>query len=62
MNDIQHKYSVSTFANLLGLSRRTIYRWIEKRIIEPPKKTISGIPYYTNEDLAKYEGLKETVE
>ena len=62
MNNIQHKYSVSKFASLLGLSRRTIYRWVEKGIIEPPKKTPSGIPYYTNEDLAKYEELKGKVE
>ena len=62
MNNIQHKYSVSTFAKLLGVSRRTIYRWVEKGIIDPPKKTVTGIPYYTNEDLAKCEGLKEEVD
>jgi DNA-binding transcriptional MerR regulator len=62
MNNIQHKYSVSKFASLLGLSRRTIYRWIQKGIVEAPKKTPSGIPYYTNEDLAKYEELKGKVE
>lgn len=59
---IEHKYSVKKFADLLGVSRRTLYRWILKGIVEEPKKTKLGKPYYTNEDVAKYAELKETVD
>lgn len=51
------KYNLSDFAQAIGISRRTLYRWIEKGLIEEPKKTEGGKNYFTHEDVLKYDAL-----
>lgn len=49
------RYSVIGLARELGVDRKTIYNWRNKGYITP-KKTISGRPYYTQEDVQKILG------
>ncbi len=50
--------SITQFAKAVGLSDRTIYRYIETGQLTPQRKP--GIPYFTKEDLDKFlEGQKK---
>lgn len=49
------KYTVLQFAKLLNVSRRTLYRWIELKLIREPRRTLGGKPYYTLDDLAEVQ-------
>lgn len=54
-NKQEVRYSVTGLARELGVDRTTIYNWRNKGYITP-KKTISGRPYYTQEDVQKILG------
>lgn len=54
-NKQEVRYSVVGLAREVGVSRETIYNWRDKGYITP-KKTISGRPYYTQEDVQKILG------
>lgn len=49
------RYSVVGLAREVGVCKETIYNWRNKGYITP-KKTISGRPYYTQEDVQKILG------
>lgn len=48
------KYNVTEFAKKLNISRRTMYRYIEKGFIVPKISNLTGCRYFTDEDVVKY--------
>jgi DNA-binding transcriptional MerR regulator len=53
------KLNVKEFAEKVGISRRTLYRYIDKGIIVPRISNFNGARYFTEEDVAKYKGIDE---
>ena len=50
---IEHRYNLSQTAKELGVSRRTLYYWIERGLIPEPHNTLSGNRYYTIQEILK---------
>ncbi len=50
------KYNVKEFAEMLGISRRTMYRYIERGDITP-KTNFRGKRFFTADQLEEYQNL-----
>jgi DNA-binding transcriptional MerR regulator len=53
------KLNVTEFAKEMGISRRTLYRYIEKGLITPRVSSFNGQRYFTEEDVLKYKEYEE---
>lgn len=47
---MKKKYTRVEFAEKIGVSRVTLYNWEQKGLLTP-RRTISGLPYYTDADV-----------
>ena len=50
------KYSIAEAAELAGVDRATVYRWIQRKLVPSPlTQTVAGVhvTYWTDEELAK---------
>lgn len=50
MNKEQKLYNITELAEKLGLTRQTIYQWIEKGWVKP-RRDYRDYPVFTEEDL-----------
>lgn len=55
---ITKKYSVVEAAKALGISRASMYRYIEKGSITP-RKSLGGKNFFTKDDIDYYKGVIE---
>lgn len=51
-------YTVEEFAKAIKRNRGAVYKLAKKGLITP-KYTITGRPYYTDEDVKKFYGITE---
>lgn len=51
-------YTVTEFAKAINRDRSAVYKMIKKGLIIP-KYTITGRPYYTDEDVKKFYNITE---
>lgn len=47
-----NKYNKKEFAQVIGKSVQTVHNWDKKGILVP-YRTLGGLPYYTDEHVAK---------
>jgi len=56
------KYSIAEAAELVGVNRATIYRWIQRKLVPPPLvEVVAGvqITYWTEGELAEAREYKK---
>lgn len=44
-------WDMTESARILGIGRRTLYDWLNKKFIKQPRTSRSGTPFYTGDDL-----------
>lgn len=53
------KLNVSEFAQKVGISRRTLYRYMQKGVIKPRISSLNGTRFFTEEDVLKFKHDEE---
>jgi len=56
----QKLYNISELAEKLGLTRQTIYQWIEKGWVRP-RRDYRDYPVFTEDDVEKIVKWKNTI-
>ncbi|HZS70273.1 MAG TPA: MerR family DNA-binding transcriptional regulator [Candidatus Acidoferrum sp.] len=46
-----HFYGTRQVAIALGVSKKTIYRWLERRLIPEPRRTAAGYRLWTEQEV-----------
>lgn len=44
-------WNMGESARILGIGRRTLYSWLDKKLIKQPRISRMGTPFYTGDDL-----------
>jgi len=60
MDKHQKIYKITELAEKLGISRQTVYYWINKKWIEP-KRDYRNYPVFTEEEVKKIIKWKATI-
>lgn len=56
------KYSISQAAEMVGVNRATVYRWIQRKVVPPPlTEIIAGVEvtYWTDSEIGKLRVYKK---
>lgn len=56
------KYSISQAAEMVGVDRATVYRWIRRKVVPPPLiEVIAGVEvtYWTDAEISKLRAYKK---
>jgi excisionase family DNA binding protein len=48
---LAHLYGTRQVAMALGVSKKTIYRWLERRLIPEPRRTAAGYRLWTEQEV-----------
>lgn len=59
-NPVGKLYSISKFANEIGVTTMTLRNWHKREWLIPAKVTNSGARYYSEKQLREYLGIKES--
>lgn len=53
------KYTINELLTFVGISRATLYRYIGKGWVEPPKKTVTGRVFFNGEHINQILAITE---
>ena len=60
--DSQHFYSTTETCHKTGISRATLYRWLQKGLLSQQRKDRRGWRLFTEEDLQKIQAEIRRIE